>query len=523
MRHLRFALTSGFILLFCIALFATEPNNATRRWWSHIKALADDRMEGRDTGSEGHARAARYVAGEFKRAGLKPAGDGGYLQSVPLRVVRLRPDAPNRFYFFQQLRSSYDSGVVLVRPPNDQYLLRWLHEITIATLPGLPAEINAGLVFAGSDPQPPPGLDVRGKILVRLGAPVGTAAANRPAPPLPAGVVGTLSIDNLSGPERRRWPVAYSVSIALASSVPNPNPRPAFFLNPAVAEELFRSSGHTYAELRQLYDDERPLPWLELPAAFRAVLSFDQSNISSENVLAVLPGSDPVLSNEYVVVSAHLDGYGVGEPIGGDRVYNGAFDDAAYVATLIDLAQTLHESGVRLRRSLLFAVVTGEEKGLLGSAYYVAHPTVPKDRIVANINLDQLRPLFPLKILTMVGLNESTLGDIARRVAEPMGIRIQSDPEPDRNLIRRSDHYNFMQIGVPAAGFVFGYENGSPEERIYRRWYADRYHSPSDDLQQPWDPDAADKFNQFFGRLVAAVSNADERPQWKPGSVFRAR
>jgi Zn-dependent M28 family amino/carboxypeptidase len=155
---------------------------------------------------------------------------------------------------------------------------------------------------------------------------------------------------------------------------------------------------------------------------------------------------------------------------------------------------------------------------LLGSRYYAAHPTIPKERMVADINLDQLRPLFPLKLLTMLAVDDSTLGDSARAVAESMGIRIQADPEPDRNLLRRADQYSFIQIGVPSASFVFGYEKGSPEEVIYRKWYADRYHSPSDDLKQPWDPAAAAKFNEFFRRLVESVANADARPKWKPGS-----
>ena len=143
-------------------------------------------------------------------------------------------------------------------------------------------------------------------------------------------------------------------------------------------------------------------------------MKFESAELKSDNVLGVLRGSDAELSNEYVVVSAHLDGYGVGEAWNGDRIYNGAFDDAAYVATLIDLAEKLHASGKRLKRSLLFAVVTGEEKGLLGSRYFVAHPTVPKERMVANINLDQLRPIFPLKTLTTLALEDSTLGDTVR-------------------------------------------------------------------------------------------------------------
>ena len=230
----------------------------------------------------------------------------------------------------------------------------------------------------------------------------------------------------------------------------------------------------------------------------------------------MLPGSDP----ETVVLSAHLDGYGLGTPNNGDGIYNGAFDDAAYVATLIDFAENLKRSGTKLKRSILFAVVAGEEKGLLGSRYYVRHPTIPNNRLIANINLDQLRPIFPLKLLTTLAVDESTLGDTVRQVAASMDIRIQPDPEPQRNLLRRSDHINFMNIGVPAVGFIFGYQPGSPEEAVYRKWYADRYHSPADDLNQPWDPIAAAKFNSFFAKLVETLANAADKPHWKPGSTF---
>ncbi len=495
------------LVLLSLSLAATEPNDATRRWWQYITALANDGMEGRDTGSPAYQRAARYVAAEFEKSGLKPAGDKGYFQSVPMRRVQL---------------NIVNSTIALERKTGARKLA-WLREITMAAMAGLPTEIAAPLVFRGSAPEPPAGLDVKGKIIVRLSPPVGTPAANAPAPPLPAGALGTLGIDNFDGPERRRWPAAYAVNVTIAGTPPTPNPVPALFLNPPVAEDLFQGSGHTYAELKRLYDNGQPLPWFEIPATLRATLRFDSSDIASDNVVGVLPGADAALKNEYVVISAHLDGYGFGEPIHGDRLYNGAFDDAAYVATLLDLAVQWKSSATKLRRSVLFAVFTGEEKGLLGSRYFAAHPTVPKESMVADINLDQLRPLFPLNLLTMLAVDDSTLGDTARAIAEPMDIRIQADPEPDRNLMRRADHYNFIQIGVPAAGFVFGYAKGSPEEVIYRRWYADRYHSPSDDLNQPWDPEAAAKFNLFFRRLVEAVANADARPQWKPGSKLAPR
>jgi hypothetical protein len=490
------------LLLLAFSLLATEPNEATRRWWRYVTALANDGMEGRDTGSPAYQRAARYVASEFERSGIKPAGEQGYFQRVPMHRVQL---------------NTTNSSALLERKTSRRNFA-WLRELSMTVTPGLPSQIDAPLVFRGSAVDPPPGLDLTGKIIVRLSAPVGTPAANQPAPKLSNGAIGTLGIDNLDGPERRRWPVAYAVNVALAGTAPSPHPIPAFSLNPAIAEELFQDSGHTYAELKRLYDAGQPLPWFEIPASVHATLHFDTSDIASDNVLGVLPGSDPELKNEYVAISAHLDGYGFGEPIHGDGLYNGAFDDAAYVATLLDLAAQWKSSTTKLRRSVLFAVVTGEEKGLLGSRYFVAHPTIAKERMVADINLDQLRPLFPLKLLTMLALDDSTLGDTARAVAEPMGIRIQPDPEPDRNLMRRADHFSFIQIGVPATGFIFGYEKGSPEEVNYRRWYTDRYHSPSDDLTQPWDPDAAAKFNEFFRRLVEAVANADVRPQWKPGS-----
>jgi len=487
----------------CCALFATEPNDATKRWWSHVVALGSDAMEGRDTGSAGHQRAERYVTTQFEKAGLKPAGESGYLQSVPLHVVRLQMD---------------QSTVELVRAGGTTKL-QLLRQITVAARAGLPESIEAPLIFAGSDAAADPA-ELRDKIVVQLPR----AGAARGGAPIRTGAAATISIDSTGGPEPPRWPVAYSVAMTLRDAEPATRQAAAaglnFRFNPAFADLLFEGSGHTYKELMDLQAAGKPLPRFAIPATVKATLKVSAADLASNNIIATLPGADPVLSKEYVVVSAHLDGYGFGEPWNGDRIYNGAFDDAAYVATLIDMAQRLHESGTKLKRSLLFCVVTAEEKGLFGSKYFAAHPTVPKEQMVANINLDQLRPIFPLKTLTMLAIDESTLGDTVRQVAGPMGIRIQPDPEPEHGLLRRSDHYSFMQIGVPATGFIFGYEPGSPDEVVYRRWYAERYHSPADDIKQPWVPEAAAKFNDFFNRLVATLANAPEKPHWKPGSTF---
>jgi Zn-dependent M28 family amino/carboxypeptidase len=233
----------------------------------------------------------------------------------------------------------------------------------------------------------------------------------------------------------------------------------------------------------------------------------------------MLPGSDPALAGQAIVLSAHLDGYGYGEPVNGDRIYNGTLDDAAYVALLIRLAERRH--GHSYRRPILFAAWTGEEKGLLGSRWYVAHPTVPISRTAANINLDQLRPIFPLKLLTVHALNDSTLGDDVRAVANGLGIAVQVDPEPERNLLRRSDHWPFIQAGVPATGFVFGYKPGTRSEQIYRQWYRIGYHKPQDDLKQPMDWKAAADFNRFFYQLVERVADEPRAPAWKTGSPLK--
>jgi hypothetical protein len=190
--------------------------------------------------------------------------------------------------------------------------------------------------------------------------------------------------------------------------------------------------------------------------------------------VASFAGSDPVLKNEYVVLSAHLDHLGIGEPINGDRIYNGAMDDASGVAALLDAAQTFHESQAKTRRSLLFVVVCGEEKGLLGSRYFASHPTVD----VADIN-----------------------------VAKPLGVEIQDDPAPQRNVSTRGDQYNFIR--------------SSKEEAMEKAWLTQRYHAPSDDLSQPVDLQAAGEYNRMILTLARAVADNTPRPQWKSDSFFR--
>jgi Zn-dependent M28 family amino/carboxypeptidase len=237
--------------------------------------------------------------------------------------------------------------------------------------------------------------------------------------------------------------------------------------------------------------------------------------------VAMRPGSDAKLKNEYVIFSAHLDHLGIGEPINGDRIYNGAMDDASGIASLIEIATLMKERSLHLKRSVIFIAVTGEEKGELGSTFFADYPTVPKKSIVADINMDMFLPLFPLKYLEVQGLGESSLGDDLRAVCAKTGVGVMADQEPDRNRFIRSDQYSFIKQGVPALAFKFGFIKDSPEDKMMKDWLKYRYHAPSDDLDQPVDKTAAAQFNRILLDLGERVANAQDRPHWNENSFFK--
>jgi Zn-dependent M28 family amino/carboxypeptidase len=212
---------------------------------------------------------------------------------------------------------------------------------------------------------------------------------------------------------------------------------------------------------------------------------------------------------------------GVGRPVNGDSIYNGAMDDASGIASVLEIARIMKESGVKLKRSVIFLAVTAEEKGELGSRYFAAHPTVPAKQIVADINLDMFMPLHALKVIEVQGLGESTLGDTVRAAAKDAGVAVQADKEPEQNRFIRSDQYSFIRNGVPALAFKFGYEFGSPEEKIHKDWLKERYHKPSDDLNQPVDKAAAAQFDRIILSLLERVANDAERPRWNGDSFFK--
>jgi Zn-dependent M28 family amino/carboxypeptidase len=531
--HRRFAfpsISAAFVLL-AATTFAQTPTTAKRfsgdAWWAHVQFLADDNLEGRETGSEGLRKAEAYVVDQFKKAGLEPARADGFYQPV-------------KFVSREIVES--ESSAALISGGKAQPLVLG-DDAYFSTRANLsPDAITAKLVFVGYGLKIPEqnyddlsGLDLKGKIAVYLSgstADTPTAlsahyqtASERWKSLKAAGAIGTIAIPNPSSmdiPWARLTLSRTHASMDLVGKEFDETAglKLALIFNPANAEKLFAGSGHTFAELAELAKDRKPLPHFPLAVSLKAHATMKTKNVESANVIGKLPGSDPALKNEYVVLSAHIDHVGVGEPINGDKIYNGAMDNASGAAALMEIAASWKDQP-HPKRSLLFVVVTAEEKGLLGSKYFAGHPTVPDKSIVADVNIDMFLPIVPLKVLKVQGLAESNLGDLAREAAAAYGVRVQADPQPLRNAFIRSDQYSFIRHGVPAVKLDLGFDPGSPDEAVFKQWLTVRYHAPSDDLEQPIDKAAAATYEEILRQLLTTIADTEARPQWKPDSFFR--
>jgi hypothetical protein len=495
-------------------------------WWNHIKVLADDNMEGRETGSDGLKRAEAYIVSQLQAAGLEPAGTKGFYQPMPFDERTLREG---------------ESSVALVRDGKAEPLKLGNDGILGTRVDEAPV-VKAPLVFAGYGLKIPEsnyddlnGLDVKDKVVVYIdGSPQAVSSAvaahyqtigERWKVMHKAGAVGLVRLINPASMDIPWSRIALNrlhptMNLAGPEFQETAGEQLALTFNPEHAEKLFAGSGHSFAEVAALAKDRKPMPHFALPVAIEAKTRFDKKIIESANVVAVLPGSDPQLKNEYVVLSAHIDHIGIGEPINGDKIYNGAMDNASGSAVLLDVAASLKKQPQHLKRSLLFVFVTAEEKGLLGSKYYGQHPTVAVKSMVADINIDMFLPIVPLKRLTVYGLAESDLGDMARAAAAANGVDVQADPQPLRNIFVRSDQYYFIRHGVPS--LAMGVAPTSPEQdALYKEWLTHRYHAPSDDLEQPVDLASAGKYEDVIRTLMTDVANAAQAPQWKKDSFFR--
>jgi Zn-dependent M28 family amino/carboxypeptidase len=520
------------VLVLCATGYAQTPDSNSHfdgnSWWAHVKFLADDSLEGRDTGSEGLRKAQAYAVEQFKKAGLEPAGTSGFYQPVP---------------FTQFAMDESKSSLALVGDGKTTKLSFADDAFISSRGTRTSKELTAPLVFIGYGLKIPEknldelaGLDLKGKIVVYIsGSPSDIPAAlafhyqtagERWKSLRAAGAIGTAAILNPASMDVPWSRIALNrnhPAMDLADPEFNETEglKISVVFNPAPAEALFAGSGHTFAEIAALAKDRQPLPHFALSQSLEARAEILTKQVQSANLVAKLPGSDPVLKDQHVVLSAHIDHLGIGEPVNGDRIYNGAMDDGSGTAVVLDVAAQLKAHPEKLGRSILFLLVTGEEKGLLGSKYFAQKPTVPLRSIVADINIDMFLPIVPLKKLKILGLDESDLGMRAAAVAQSLGVKSIPDPEPLRNSFVRSDQYSFIHQGIPAVKMDVGFELGTPEQKIFKDWLTNRYHAPSDDVNQPIDLQAAALYEEIIRRLLMDTANAPSRPQWKPDSFFR--
>jgi Zn-dependent M28 family amino/carboxypeptidase len=516
-------LLAAALVLLAIAVVRGQQSDVDR-WWAHIVYLSDDSMKGRQTGSPEHHKAAEYVADHFKKAGLKPGAGDGYLQPVE---------------FVSRQIVEEKSSLTLVRDGAETPITLGEEAMLNMRVDHAPS-VDAEMVFAGHGLVIPEikhddltGLDLKDKVAVVItGLPPGSEgplgahySQARWQGLRAAGAIGTLQIQNPKGqdvPWARQMPTRFQPQMVLADPTLDDGAGQKLNapVNPAHAQKLFAGSGHTFAEILELTNSGKPLPKFKLPGRIRSSVTVQRTPSKSENVVGILPGTDPKLKNEYIVVTAHLDHLGTGNPVNGDGVYNGAMDNASGIATLIETAYAA-AAKKGFKRSIAFVAVTAEEKGLLGSRYFANHPTVPERGIVANLNTDMFLPLFPMKSLIVAGLEESDLAADLRKVAQQTGIQVMTDPEPERNAFTRSDQYSFIRRGIPALSLKVGFTRDSPEHEIVKKWRSERYHGVTDDISQPLDKRAAVDFNHLYVKVVEAVANRPTRPAWNNDSFFK--
>lgn len=501
---------------------------------SHVEFLAADLLEGRATASRGHDIAAAYVAAQFRQAGLQPAGDDkSYLQKVPL--LEATPVLPG-------------SSAELVRE-DDTYTFEYgTHYLPNADFTSASSTLSAPLVFAGFGIDAPElahndfeNIDVKGRIAVIFsGAPARFSNEKRAyysweerklTTLVDKGAVGVITIDSSDDIKRTPWErrVAMSWTPQMrwldASGTPQ-NAFPAlklrFRFNHDAATQLFQTAQSNFAMALSASDEGTPQGF-ELPGMLTLSATTGLRKTESANVVGMLPGSDPQLKNEYVVVTAHLDHLGRGTAVNGDSVYNGAHDNAVGMGIMLELARALHASNAKPRRSVLFVAVTAEEKGLLGSDYFAHQAQAQEKQLVANINMDMPLTFEPVLDFVALGAQHSSLGTLAKQAVAAEGYRLSADAAPEQVKFIRSDQFSFIRRGIPALVLGAGYQPRSPNvdlNQLRREFLAAHYHQPSDDLTLPIDYPTAADLARINLRIVLSAANASSAPRWANGDFF---
>lgn len=526
-----------------VATPATNQENSQRavaeRVEAHMLFLADDALAGRDTGSSGHLIASQYIASNFHQLGLKPAGTEGYLQPVPMKQSKLVQSSPKLSLTVDGKATDFAFPKQFMTGPSS-------HEGKV--------DVSAGLVFVGYGLVSKEfgiddyaGLDVKGKVVVMLpGRPeslpseeAAHIASLKARTAAEKGAVGMITINTPKDEKLRpfaqgamylhqpriRWLHADGVAEG-----DYPQLKISASLDMKPAEALFAKAPVSLKDIYAQLEKKQAPKGFALPGEVNFSRQSEHQQISSPNVAAVLEGSDPVLKNEYVVVTAHSDHIGVGVDMRSkDRINNGLMDNAAGVAILLETARLFVNAPVKPKRSILFVAVTGEEKGLLGADYFAHNPTRPADKLVANVNLDMPVLLYPFADIVAFGANHSSLGPVVAKAAGLYDVKLAADPMPDQAIFTRSDHYTLVKQGVPSVFLMTGFTSRDPKQKggeVWGKFFAKHYHKPTDDVAGLTKDFGAIRYD--YGALFAdinyaigtEIANAPARPTWNKESFF---
>ena len=500
----------------------TELGFEPESFRSHVYFLADDLLEGREAGSRGHEIAARYVASQFAGLGLRPGGENGtWYQQVRFGVAS-QTGTP----VFTIGGQSFTVGENVLFSPLYQ---------------AGPLSLTAPVVFVGyGRPEDYRGIDARGKIVVVIGSnpqgiPSDVNAHMGSDKRRVAGEQGAVGLITLRSPEdAQRAPMARARNFAgrptttwlnAQGGAGRDTERVKFVaaVEGAAADALFAGASRTPAQIFADITANRPIRAFALRPQVHVERQTENRQFTSPNVIAVIPGTDPSVANEYVLLTAHLDHIGIspaGSDPNADRINNGAMDDATGIATLLEVGKHFMAEGNRPRRPIILAAVTAEEKGLLGSSYLAENPTL-QGRMIADVDLDMPILTYNFQDVVAFGAEHSTVGEAVRRAAASMNVGLIPDPLPQENLFVRSDHYSYVTEGVPAVFLMTGF--GGEGEQRFRSFLGNEYHSPRDDLHLPFNWQAAARFAELNYRITREIANAPEAPRWYRDSYFGQR
>ncbi len=500
---------------------------------AHVTFLADDLLEGRGAGTRGHELAARFVASQLARLGIEPAADGGIYEQ-PLKLV--------------ESASNHAAGRLVVRAGDKEDALTPVNDMMVTIAPGQTADtVTAPAVFVGFGIQAPDlrhddftGADLQGKIAVILsGAPQrfpseqrahhGNSEQKRTLL-VKHGAIGVVTIMTPWDEVRRPWAMTVALSrfpsmrlMDDAGGLVNgfPQLRALGSVANAAAGRVLIGAPKTLSEIFATAERGEPQNF-PLGATITLAGEATVRRLESLNVLGRLPGTDPALAGQPLVITGHLDHLGIGTAVNGDTIYNGAVDNALGIGVLLQVAEKLAH-GPRPRRPVLFAAVTGEEKGLLGSHRLATHPPAWVQRYAASLNIDMPLLSAPARDLIAYGYRNSTLGAVLEKVAARHGMVVSPDPAPEEVRFVRSDQYSFVLTGVPAMKVDPGKQAVDPTVDLVAAevdFRKNHYHKPSDELSRPIDWAAAARFTALMADLARTVADDPQAPAWLPGDFF---